>query len=150
MIGESRMANDADSLVVTPGAPLAFTKGKSSKDGDVLKFCEVVDRNSEEVSQGIVNSLRSQGKTATAKKASDGKWMIVVGSANEQQPVELNAEVGPDITANITITANTGDIQNVLNALTAFFSNWRAVAGLIATGAAVVGGYWLMTINRQN
>lgn len=132
---------------VTQTGPLAFTPGTAVDAADVKRFCVTVNKDAKEVSQGIVDALKKQGLRAQAKESSPGNWLVVVGAVRGEAGDYLMAE--PSITANITITANTSDIPATITALNAFFSNWRAVAGLVATGAAVVMGSWVMKIIRR-
>lgn len=132
---------------VTQTGPLAFTPGRSVDAADVKRFCVTVNKDAKAVSLGIVETLKQQGVQAQAKESTPGNWLVLVGAVRGETSADLMAD--PNITANITIAANTSDIPATINALNTFFGNWRAVAGLIATGAAIVAGSWLLTISRR-
>lgn len=128
---------------------LAFTPGKGVQDSDVKGFCANVNKNAKAVSMGIVEALKKQGMQALAKESEPGKWLVLVGTPRGEE-ASADLQAGANITANITVTANTNDIPATINALNTFFSNWNAVAGLIAAGAAVVAGVWLLRVNRRD
>lgn len=132
---------------ITQTSALEFTQGKGVEIADVKKFCTVVNQDAREVSLGIVAELKKQGVQAQAKALLADHWLIQVGTPRSEPHESLMAD--PNIAANITITANTSDIPATIDALNNFFGNWRAVVGLIATGAAVVAGRWLMTVQRR-
>jgi hypothetical protein len=131
----------------TQTGPLAFTPGRAVDAADVKRYCITVDKDAKAVSLGIVEALKQQGVQAQAKESAPGNWLVLVGTVRGEASADLMAD--PTITANITIAANTNDIPATINALNAFFGNWRAVAGLIATGAAIMAGSWVLTVSRR-
>jgi hypothetical protein len=145
--GNIYMNTHVSAETVTQTGPLAFTPGSSVDAADVKRFCVAVNKDAKAVAQGIVDALKQQRVQAQAKESPPGNWLVLVGTVRGEADADLMAD--PNITANITITANTGDIPATITALNGFFSNWRAVAGLVATGAAVVAGSWLLTIRRR-
>ncbi|MDP3847267.1 MAG: hypothetical protein Q8R10_12690 [Pseudomonas sp.] len=135
------------SKAMIQSGPLDFAQGTAVSAAEVKKFCLAVNNDAQKVSLGIVAALKKQGLQAQSKETSSGRWQVLVGAVSSEAGEYLHAE--PNMAANITITANSGDVPATITALNAFFSNWRAVVGLIATGAAIVAGNWLMSVNRQ-
>jgi hypothetical protein len=127
--------------------PLAFTPGNGVQDSEVKAFCVTVNKNAKAVSLGIVQALKQEGVQAQAKEVTPGNWSVTVGTARDEASADLRVDA--NITANITLTANTNDVPLTINALNQFFGNWYAVAGLIATGAAFVTGVWILRVNRR-
>jgi len=133
-----------------PSLPLAFGKGKGKvSDADLKRFRNGVNQQAQQVCQGIVTALKKYKKTASVKQ-SEGAWLITVGPDDIAATAATAATpaADPPITANITVTANTADLPAVINALGTFFGNWRVVAGLLVTGAAVVGGVLLLSVSQ--
>ena len=135
-----------DEVISTTGR-LSFKQGAKVDIADLKRFCTAVNKDAKEVCLGIVGLLNKQGVKAQAKQATSDNWVILVGTERSETRELLEAD--PSITANITIAANTSDVPATINALNTFFGNWRAVGGLIATGAAFVAGSWLMTVIRR-
>ncbi|WP_307943576.1 hypothetical protein [Pseudomonas mosselii] len=141
------MNTHVSGAAMTQTGLLAFKPGRDVQPPEFKSFCIAVNKNAKTVSMGIVEALKQQGVQAQAKETTPGNWLVQVGTARGEASANLMA--GADITTTITITASSNDIPNTINALNAFFSNWNAVAGLIAVGAAFVAGAWLMMVNRQ-
>lgn len=136
---------NADTLIQT--GPLAFTPGSGVTAADIKKFCLAVNTDAKNVSLGLVEALKRQQVKAQAKESSPGHWLVQVGTLPGESSHGL--KVDPTIAVNINITASTNDIPVTIAALNQFFSNWNAVAGLIASGAAYVAGSWLLTVIRR-
>lgn len=129
---------------------LGFTAGDRVSVQDVLNYRDAVNSNASSVCQGIVAALAAQKLKATVQQFGS-QWSITVVSATSPQAVheEVMAENNPPVTANIGVTANLTDVPAVVTALNNFFSNWRAVAGFMATAATVVGAIIALRVTRR-
>lgn len=134
--------------------PVTFVAdGVSSSD--LQKYEAAVANNGSTVAKGIVAQLTKQGKKATASQ-SGTKWTITVGQVslaeggNEASFDAQSAEVQVfAVNATINFQASSADVPAIINALNGFFSNWNAVAGLIATGAAFAAAYYVLKVRRH-
>lgn len=130
--------------------PVGFTAGKGVGRNDLENYISTVEKDAEEVAKGIVNEIKKKNKNIPARVIKDGsKYHILCTDGDDAIP-----KLGPDQIAvfvnpavNITVTARTEDAPAVIDALNRFFSSWRAVVGLVATGGAVLGGMWLMRVD---
>ena len=141
------MNTHVNAETLTQTGSLAFTPANNVSAADVKLFCTTVNKNAKDISLGIVDVLKKQRVQAQAKESAPGYWLVQVGTVAGEASGNLKAD--PTITANITLTASTSDIPATISALNTFFSNWNAVAGLVATGAAYVAGSWLLTVIRR-
>lgn len=133
---------------------IAFTQGKGGTSDDVERYvAEVLKMRIGEVVPGVVEKLKAQGCEVSVKNTSEESVITVIGKS-ENTPRKAEAVDDADflpgnITTNITIVANAADVPEIVNALNGFFGNWNAVAGLIAIGAVVIGGIWLLRVEPR-
>lgn len=130
--------------------PIGFTAGKDVDRDGLKTFINAVDKDAEAVAKGIVGEIKKKHKKIPARVIKKGsKFHILCTEGDDAVP-----ELGPDQIAvfvhpevNITVTARTEDAPAIIDSLNRFFSSWRAVLGLIASGGAVLGGMWLMRVD---
>ena len=138
---------------------LAFQEGKKATKKDVQSFVDAVNKNAEKVCIGIIQELKKEGIKDVDLIQKGNKYQLIVPVQKLDKDEVLTIvyadsdSAGPEAEdekkTNITITASTADAANVIDALNRFFANWRAVVGLIATGAAYAGYTWLMSVNKS-
>jgi hypothetical protein len=138
--------------LVTNNGLLDFDKADDVTEKEAKNYKTMVNKNAKEVSDGILKALLPKAPNAKVTEK-NGTFLINADSGNIVQveqclPQKIKGATEFIPTIDIAITATGADIAPVIGALNAFFSNWRTVAGLIAVGAAFVGGMWVLTISR--
>lgn len=144
---ETLMADEAIAKPVID-APLGFTAGKGVSNTQLISFISAVEADAVSVCDGIIKELKKK-KIAAKLVPVNGSYQIICDN-NDAAVASLSADqiaVFVDPIVNITITADTEHAPDIIDALNRFFTNWTAVGGLVATGAAVVLGAWLLRVD---
>jgi hypothetical protein len=135
------ITSDTVATISTYG--LRLKAGPGVSDAEVAKCAKMINEKAQEVSKSIEKEIKAQGLTCNVRFAGS-IWYIRVGDAKLSDATADVVGVQMDNDLRINVEEDPRYNAPTIRALTAFFANYRAVAGFVFSCFGVAGAYILI------